>query len=179
MSRMFEIVFRGGKSDWRFPKVEPAQNFSCGVKGFQERVVIFLLYVFVGGLVVISLPSILVRLLNQTHHARVNYDLIDSFSITCSGCKIQITNDMKWAGLFSPSNFIIYLPMFRSMLLRTPFKGIPPPQDGFPSFCNKLTRSCDVVLGNNEAFIPATDPRWFTEVWIRNIYIHTYIKSTV
>jgi hypothetical protein len=35
MSRIFEAIFRGGKSSGRFPKVEPAQSFRCGSKFFQ------------------------------------------------------------------------------------------------------------------------------------------------
>ena len=162
-SRIFEFVFRGGKSiNQKFPKVEPAKNFRCGIKGLQERAVIYALYMIVFFSFAAFALSISLRVFYDLHYTKVDYDLIDSFTLTCAGCKIQITNDMAWAGLFSPSNFIMYLPLTGLVSPRTPFQSGR--HSGLPNFCSASTRSCDLVVGNTEsALLPGTSQRWFTE----------------
>ena len=151
MSRIFESIFRGGKSSVKFPKVEPAQNFRCGIQGLQERAVIFSIFVAAFCVFWGFSFAIILRVFSVVYYTKVDYSMIDSMAITCSGCKIQVTNNANWAGLFSPSNLLMYLPLSGAVLPKTPFSnGVPTGNDGLPSFCSKATRSCSLILGNTE-----------------------------
>ena len=109
MSRIFESIFRGGKSSVKFPKVEPAQNFRCGINILQERAVIFSFFVAAFCVFWGFSFAIVLRVFSVVYYTKVDYSMIDSMAITCSGCKIQVTNNANWAGLFSPSNLLMYL----------------------------------------------------------------------
>lgn len=152
MSRLFRFIFRGGDSRTKFPNVEPAQNFRCGIKGFQERSVIFTLYMVAFFTVIGFSLVIFLRVANSILQTTVNFNNIDTFTLTCTGCKIQVTNDRTWAGLFSPSNVIMYLPTSGEVL---PLN--------FPNVCSEATRSCDIVMKNYESFSPSNARRLFSD----------------
>jgi hypothetical protein len=116
--------FSGRQIIWQIPQSRACSVFSlwneffsgtfplipvcrCSRPRLQERAVIF------SGLVVAFFsfwafaPAIALRLFSSVSHTKVDYGVIDTFAITCSGCKIQITNNMNWAGLMFPSNVIM------------------------------------------------------------------------
>ena len=95
---------------------------------------------------------IFLRVANSILQTTVNFNNIDTFTLTCTGCKIQVTNDRTWAGLFSPSNVIMYLPTSGEVL---PLN--------FPNVCSEATRSCDIVMKNYESFSPSNARRLFSD----------------
>jgi hypothetical protein len=155
MSRMFQFLFRGGDST-KFPNVEPAQNFRCGVKGLQERAVIFSSYMVTFFTLVGFSLVIWLRVANTIVQTTVDFPAIDTFTITCAGCKIQITNDKTWAGFFEPSNVIMYLPRTGEVIPMNLASG-----DG--GFCSMSSRSCSIMMKNYEAFVPGNARRLFSD----------------
>ena len=152
MSRCFKALFRGNESSVKFSNVEPAQNFRCGLKNFlQERAVLFFVSVVFFWALAIFFQSIYIRFAYAIFLGTVDFDRINTFKVTCAGCKIQIINDKSWAGFFEPSNVIMYFPLSNEVepiaqhdngrLLQI---GI----GGFPSFCSEQTKSCDLVIRN-------------------------------
>jgi len=155
MSRMFQFLFRGGDST-KFPNVEPAQNFRCGMRGFQERAVIFSSYMVAFFTLIGFSLVIWLRVANTIVQATVDFPAIDTFTVTCVGCKIQITNEQSWAGFFKPSNVIMYLPRTGEVI---PLNFA----SGDAGFCSTSTRSCSIVMKNYEAFVPANPRRLFSD----------------
>ena len=43
------------------------------------------------------------RVANTIVQATVDFPAIDTFTVTCVGCKIQITNEQSWAGFSNPA----------------------------------------------------------------------------
>jgi hypothetical protein len=96
------------------------------------------------------------RVANTIVQETVNFPAIDTFTVTCTGCKIQITNEASWAGFFSPSNLIMYLPRTGEVIPLNLASG-----DG--GFCSTSTRSCTIMMKNYEAFVPGNPRRLFSD----------------
>jgi len=119
-TRLFRWLFRGGEygsndkehsNHEQYPKVEPAQNFRCGLKMLQERgFVLVLIFFFILIVIVSAFPAFL-RLGSAIYTANVDYSRIHTFRITCHGCKVQISNHIEWAGFFAPCNTNLYFPL--------------------------------------------------------------------
>ena len=114
-TKLFRWLFRGGEYSGdtgksSYPNVEPAQKFRCGWKMLQERgFVLLLLFLLVLGVVVAAFPLYL-RLVNKIFISYVDYSKIRTFKITCNGCKVQISNNINWAGFFAPCNTNLFFP---------------------------------------------------------------------
>jgi hypothetical protein len=147
-------MFRGNASSAKFSNIEPAQRFRCGLKAFvQERAVLFFISVVVFWTLVIFFQAIYIRFAYAIFWGAVDFHRIDTFRLACTGCKIQITDDARWAGLFSPSNIIMYFPVSNEVDPVAEYhiysgRLLPNGVDGFPSFCSLETKSCDLVIKN-------------------------------
>jgi hypothetical protein len=107
-SACFRWLFRG--NDGQYPKLEPAQKFRCGWKMLQERgCVLFFLFLIMVIVALAAFPTFL-RFAYYIQIACVDYSKIQKFSISCNGCKIQITNHIIWAGWFAPCNVNLFFP---------------------------------------------------------------------
>jgi hypothetical protein len=152
MSGCFRAMFRGNASSAKFSNIEPAQSFRCGLKAiFQERAVLFFISVAVFWTLVFLFRAIYIRLAYAILWGYVDFNRIDKFTLACTGCKIQITNDASWAGFFSPSNIIMYFPVSNEVDPVAEydfFDGRLLYVDGFPSFCSLETKSCNLVIKN-------------------------------
>jgi hypothetical protein len=163
MSGCFSTMCRGSESSAKFSNLEPAQNFRCSVGGFfQERAVIFVFSAVLFWTLFFFLQAIYIRLAYAILWGTVDFSRINTFKLTCSGCKIQIINDAAWAGLFYPSNIIMYFPVSNEVDPVAAYDHhsgwlLPDDQkDGFPSFCSIETKSCDLVIKNFEK-LPAVN----------------------
>ena len=163
MSDCFRSMFRGNESSAKFSNLEPAQNFRCSLKGFfQERAVIFFLSAVLFWTLVIFLQAIYIRFAYAIVWGTVDFDRINTFKLICTGCKIQIINNKAWAGLFSPSNIIMYFPLSKHEVdLVAKYdehsgRLLPNDIDGFPSFCSKEKKSCNLIIRNYQK-LPAAN----------------------
>ncbi len=149
-------MFRGTKSSEKFANIEPAQNFRCGLKGFfQERSVLFFISVIAFWALILFGQSIYIRFANSIIWGTVDFHRINTFRLTCTGCKIQINNDANWAGLFSPCNVIMYFPVSNEVepIAKYDYYGtsrrlLPYGFNVLPSFCSEENKSCDLVIKN-------------------------------
>lgn len=168
---MCPSFFRGyccGSSQ-NFPKLEPAQHLRCGIKFFYERAVVLFALIVLFSLACIFFGAIMIRSLNSVHHTRIDWELVDEFDITCSGCKIQITNSDAWTGLFRPSNLVMFLPRSGSMIIKTPFDSSVKKGE-LPKFCQIENRNCHLFLLNTETLAQMNHVRVFTEDSIDEVY---------
>lgn len=146
-SKCFKWLFRGNDGD--YPKIEPAQKFRCGWKMLQERgcVLAFLFLVLL--IVCLAAFPAFLRFANYIQIACVDYTKIQKFTVSCNGCKIQITNHNDWAGWFAPCNVNLFFPTDASF--DTPHTlnggnfyrcnpGLTPP------FCDYSTGSCSLQI---------------------------------
>jgi hypothetical protein len=162
MSSCFTAMFRGNASSAKFSNIEPAQNFRCGLKAIiQERAILFFISVAVFWTLLIFFQAIYIRFAYAIFWGVVDFHRIDTFRLSCTGCKIQITDDAYWAGLFSPSNIIMYFPVSNEVdpvAEYSHYSGrlLPNVVDGFPSFCNLETKSCNLVIKNFQK-LPASN----------------------
>jgi hypothetical protein len=154
-SALFRWLFRGNDGD--FPKIEPAQNFRCGWKMLQERgCVLAFLFLFLLILSLTAFPAFL-RIANQIHIACIDYRRIQKFTISCNGCKVQITNHADWAGFFAPCNVNLFFPTDASYNTPHMFnKGrydrcIP---ELVPSFCDYSSGSCYLQIQHLAESVP-------------------------
>jgi hypothetical protein len=114
-SKLFKWCFRGGEySDGdlggQYPNVEPAQKFRCGWKMLQERgFVLLLLFLSILTIIVAAFP-VFIRLVTSIYIANIDFSRIRTFTISCNGCKVQISNNVEWAGYFAPCNTNLYFP---------------------------------------------------------------------
>ena len=113
-TKLFKWLFRGGEYTHGernyYPNVEPAQKFRCGWKMLQERgFVLLLLFLSILIIVVAAFPVFL-RLVTTIHISNVDYSRIRTFTISCNGCKVQISNNIDWAGFFAPCNTNLFFP---------------------------------------------------------------------
>ncbi len=113
-TKLFKWLFRGGEYTHgernHYPNVEPAQKFRCGWKMLQERgFVLLLLFLSILIIVVAAFPVFL-RLVTTIHISNVDYSRIRTFTISCNGCKVQISNNIDWAGFFAPCNTNLFFP---------------------------------------------------------------------
>jgi hypothetical protein len=83
---------------------------------------------------------------------RAPFDKIDTLEISCSGCKIQITNPSTngaphWAGIFYPNNIILYFPGSFEV-----YDTVDVGSDGNSDFfdLNCVDRHCRIIVINEE-----------------------------
>ncbi len=146
-SACFRWLFRGNNVD--HPKLEPAQKFRCGWKMLQERgcVLTFLFLV----LVIVSFAAFpaFLRIAYYIQIACIDYSKIQKFTISCNGCKIQVTNHNEWAGWFAPCNVNLFFPtdasfdtphIFNNGRYDRCISGLIPP------FCDYSTGSCNLQI---------------------------------
>ncbi len=113
-TKLFRWLFRGG--EWKdkkenYPNVEPAQNFRCGWKILQERgFTLFLLFVFTLSFIVAAFP-VFIRLSHRVYIAKVDFSRINTFIISCRGCKVQMSNSHQGSDSFVPCNVNLYFPL--------------------------------------------------------------------
>lgn len=96
----------------------------------------------------------------------IKFEDIDKFTITCAGCKIQITNSEAWGSVLRHKNVHMMFPKTNEVgVMNADYSEL---QSGLyfelPSekFCNYTSRSCHLIVKNNEKLPPSNSSihRW-------------------